>query len=89
MELSDLCSAVASASDFMEIYHEASGLMDGFQAFRVVSVWTYDEYRGYLFYDASTGHGDLDHMEGGRSYWINVEGATFQDAALEAYVVYS
>ncbi len=73
----------------MEIYHEASGLMDDFQAFRVVSVWMYDEYRGYLFYDASTGYGDLDHLDGGRSYWINVEGASFYGAALEAYVVYS
>jgi PKD repeat protein len=89
VELSDLCSAVASASDFMEIYHDASGLMDDFQAFRVVSVWTYDEYRGYLFYDVSTDYGDLSHVEGGRSYWINIEGASFYATALEAYVVYS
>jgi len=89
MELTDLCSAVASASQFMEAYHEANGLTDDFQAFRVVSVWAYDEYRGYLFYDASTGQGDLDHMEGGRSYWISVEGATFYGTPLEAYVVYS
>lgn len=88
IEVSDLVQAVKEASDKLGEYHVAHGL-DGFRQYRVVSVWTYDEYRGYLFYDAASDYGDLTELRGGDTYWVMVDGLSFSQSPLEVYVVFS
>ncbi len=88
IEVSDLVQAVNGASDKLGEYHVAHGL-DGFQQYRVVSVWTHDEYRGYLFYDAASDYGDLTELRGGETYWVMVDGLSFSHSPLEVYVVFS
>ncbi|MCW4049784.1 MAG: PKD domain-containing protein [Candidatus Bathyarchaeota archaeon] len=41
----------------------------------VKSIWTIDEYRGYLMYDPATGISDFDSLIGGREYWVYVDGS--------------
>jgi PKD repeat protein len=88
IEVSELVRAVNEASDRLREYHEANGF-DGFQQYRVVSVWTYDEYRGYLFYDAASAYGDLNELRGGEIYWVMVDGLSFSQSPMDVYVVFS
>ncbi|MFH2110667.1 MAG: PKD domain-containing protein [Candidatus Bathyarchaeota archaeon] len=88
IETHDLADALAEASDRLELYQEAQDLVSYFKSYRIVSIWSFDEYRGYLFYDMTSEYGDLERIEGGISYWIEVEGGSFNDSPLEVYVVY-
>jgi len=88
IEFSDLANALSESSDRLGAYQEALGITGGFQEYRIISLWAYDEYRGYLFYDLISGYGDLERIEGGRSYWVEVTGASFNPSPLEVYVVY-
>jgi PKD repeat protein len=88
IDVSELVRAVNEASYRLKEYHEANGL-DGFQQYKVVSVWTHDEYRGYLFYDAASDYGDLNELRGGETYWVMVDGFSFNQSPLEVYVVFS
>jgi len=88
IDVSELVRAVNEASDRLREYHEANRL-DGFQQYRVISVWTHDEYRGYLFYDVASDYGDLTELCGGETYWVMVDGLSFSQSPLDVYVVFS